>query len=205
MIEYLDQAFTSLAVTKTTTASCKCKACHQQFSSANALEHVRHTPSELPTDTSILTDLHLTQHSITHFPLTVRCYACPRKFRRHADMLIHLESGTCASGVNLVYLNSVAATCFHWKKYVKKDFRVRLLNGDGTYRSEKDGGKPFVCPTCGEEFPLLSSLFAHVWSSSCKQSRNGGALGKLKRWLWRCLAAWRVWWVVPVGQKAVMG
>lgn len=102
-------------------------------------------------------------------------------------MIIHLEAGTCNSGTNLVRLNKLAAQCFQWKKYLLKDWRVELLNGETTYR--EGGEEPFMCPRCEVEFGLLSGLFQHVWSSACMQGKNGGAIGKLRRWLARSL--WR--------------
>lgn len=102
-------------------------------------------------------------------------------------MLIHLEAGTCDSKVDLVHLNKLAAKCYQWKKYLLKDWRAELLNGEKGYRERDE--EPFKCPRCEVEFPKLSSLFQHVWSTSCEQGRNGGAIGKLRRWLAKSL--WR--------------
>lgn len=93
-------------------------------------------------------------------------------------MLLHLEK-YCKSGTKGSDLNLSAATVFQWKKFIKKDFRSQLLS-----RSFYQG-EPFECPTCKDSFPTLSGLFQHVWSPACSQSRNGGAIGKLKRWLWK--------------------
>jgi len=87
-------------------------------------------------------------------------------------MIIHLESGTCESGQNLASLNKIAAQCFQWKKYLSKEWRDELYAGETVYREQ--GGNPFKCPRCEVPFPLLSSLFQHVWSPACGQGRNGG-------------------------------
>ncbi|EME39222.1 hypothetical protein DOTSEDRAFT_159406 [Dothistroma septosporum NZE10] len=166
----LDQAFSALTLSAQTAH--RCNTCSQPLSSQNALDH----------------------HKITHLPKTVNCLACPRKFRRYADVLIHLEAGTCSSGTNLRSLNRLAAMCYQWKKYVAKEFRQQLLERDVAYRVWGEG--PFKCPRCGEEFPLLSSLAMHVWSPTpqCGQGMNGGAMGKLKRWLGKKLFPFRAGW-----------
>lgn len=79
--------------------------------------------------------------------------------------------------------------CFQWKKYLEKPFREDLLAGDDSYRQDP-GELPFKCPCCQVAFPLLSSLFMHIWSPSCGQGMNGGPIKKLKRWLWKRLQ-WR--------------
>ena len=96
-------------------------------------------------------------------------------------MIIHLESGICQSGVNLPFLNRLAAQCFQWKMYLSKEYRNELLAGDTGYREVS--AQPFKCPRCEEAFPLLSSMFQHIWSPACGQGQRGGAIGKLRRWI----------------------
>ncbi|KAF2168916.1 hypothetical protein M409DRAFT_20928 [Zasmidium cellare ATCC 36951] len=104
-------------------------------------------------------------------------------------MIIHLEGKGCPSGISIEELNRSAAMCFQWKKYLDKPFRQSLLAGDDSYRSDPEH-RPFKCPRCEECFPLLSSMFMHIWSPSCGQGLNGGPIKKLKRWLWKRLH-WR--------------
>ena len=93
-------------------------------------------------------------------------------------MIIHIESGTCPSGLDLYDLNESAALCFQWSKYIDSDLRNELLEGE--YPSEE----PYKCPTCSRWFGKLSGLFQHVESPSCSQTLYDGAIEKLKRWLW---------------------
>ncbi|WPB08218.1 uncharacterized protein RHO25_012883 [Cercospora beticola] len=80
-------------------------------------------------------------------------------------MVIHLESGTCESGVNLPFLNRLAAQCFQWKKYLSKEYRNELLAGDTGYREVS--AQPFKCPRCEEAFPLLSTyLEPGLWAGA---------------------------------------
>lgn len=129
---------------------------------------------------SSLTSFNTSQHEQVHLPLTVRCYCCKDKFSRYPDMLLHLEQW-CLYGVMEQRLNQSAARMYQWNKFIKKDMRRELLDGKGIEK----GSDPFQCPTCKNEFVSLSALFQHIWSTACEQSKNGGAIGKLKRWLWK--------------------
>lgn len=93
-------------------------------------------------------------------------------------MLIHLEYGNCASGLNFYDVNKTAALCFQWKGYIKKELRHELL------KRRSPSEQPFYCPTCGLRLGKLSSLFQHVESPHCGQTLKAGAIGKLKNWLW---------------------
>lgn len=107
-------------------------------------------------------------------------------------MIIYLEGKGCPSGISIDELNRSAAMCFQWKEYIDRPFRQKLLAGDDSYRSETPEQRPFKCPRCNEWFPLLSSLFMHIWSQSpsCGQGKVPHAMKKLKRWLWKRLH-WR--------------
>jgi len=61
-------------------------------------------------------------------------------------MLIHLESGSCESGISIDDLNQFALECYQNKKY--------STNLDDEY--------PYFCPGCQAEFTSLSGLFQHA-------------------------------------------
>ncbi|KAF2279961.1 uncharacterized protein EI97DRAFT_369153, partial [Westerdykella ornata] len=106
-----------------------------------------------------------------------------RKFTTYGGMMIHLESGACESGIDIIDLNQAAAACYQWKKYLFKEYRIYQQT-----RNEFAGGfdikaHPYFCPTCDTTFPKLSSLFQHVESPACDQRLNQGGIAKLKRFL----------------------
>ena len=67
-------------------------------------------------------------------------------FSSFSGMLIHLESGSCPSGVDLPEINRLAYKCYQNKKY---------LNGT-------DVRYPFFCIQCASEFTKLSGLYQHA-------------------------------------------
>jgi hypothetical protein len=87
-------------------------------------------------------------------------------------MLIHLESGNCASEATEEEIDDIARECFQNKKYV----------GD-----LEDGGWIYICPSCDKEFSKLSGLYQHVEDVNlCSPiSKGGGCLAKLERFIAR--------------------
>ncbi|KXT13088.1 hypothetical protein AC579_2148 [Pseudocercospora musae] len=143
--------------------------CNRPFQEPNALKH----------------------HKITHLSPSVHCYGCKRMFTTYHGMIIHLESGKCASGIDVCTVNRLAVWCYQFKKYTCKDFYPQLLKASTAYRDDP-ANHPFKCPTCGSTFPLVSSLFMHTYSPSCEQTMGGGAIGKLKKWLRKSLKRYKV-------------
>lgn len=92
-------------------------------------------------------------------------------------MIIHLESGACESGIDILDLNESAAMCFQWRHYLNEEYRSDMLDRQNWWDS---GAWPFQCPTCEASFSKLSGLFQHINSQGCSQ---GGAIGKLVKWL----------------------
>ncbi|KAF2729121.1 hypothetical protein EJ04DRAFT_502886 [Polyplosphaeria fusca] len=123
----------------------------------------------------------LQHHLLTHREANIKCLACDRKFTTYGGMIIHLEWGTCVSGINALDLNKSAAICFQWRKWIDKIYRQDLLQ----HTPFEPGVYPFKCPTCEAPLPKLSSLFMHVASPACSQGENGKMMKKLKRWLWK--------------------
>jgi hypothetical protein len=98
-------------------------------------------------------------------------------------MIIHLESGTCESEIDILDLNQSAAQCFQWKAYLDEKFRSELLNRRDLRSDYDETVYPFHCPECDTVFTKLSGLFQHVYSKACKQDLYEGKVAKLVRWL----------------------
>ncbi|KIV84925.1 hypothetical protein PV11_00672 [Exophiala sideris] len=99
-------------------------------------------------------DNDLQQHKRSHLPLDVKCLACERKFSEFAAMMIHLESGTCQSGVDR---NDIDTWVFD-------------ENGYGRYVNEWTNFWRYRCPTCSSDFRFASALLQHAASNHCDQN-----------------------------------
>ncbi|KAJ6280849.1 hypothetical protein J3E71DRAFT_392137 [Bipolaris maydis] len=110
-------------------------------------------------------------HKLVHLKPSVECYGCTRSFTTYSGMIIHLESGTCTSGINILDLNKSAPMCYQWQKFLDEEYQY-----DGAVYL-------FRSPECDTTFPKLSGLFQHVGSGSCEQRLNGGPIAKLVKWL----------------------
>lgn len=97
-------------------------------------------------------------------------------------MIIHLESGSCESGICATDLNIWAAECYQWRHYIDRDYREDLLDGVDI-QLEYGPAYPFHCPTCGSDFSRLSGLFQHVTTQSCTEDLESRVMGKLRWWL----------------------
>lgn len=98
-------------------------------------------------------------------------------------MIIHLESGSCQSGIDIVDLNESAAMCFQWRAYLDEDYRDDLLDREDVQSEYNEPVYPFRCSECDVVFKKLSGLFQHVYSTSCSADLNKGKIAKLIRWL----------------------
>jgi len=120
---------------------------------------------------------------MTHLDSTVECYGCIKMFKTYAAMILHLESGGCCSGIDLLDLNKSAAECPRWRSYLDEDYRSEMLKGQDLSEQYYDVVYPFECPGCDRVFAKLSGLFQHTGSESCTQRLNKGAIVKLVRYL----------------------
>lgn len=98
--------------------------------------------------------------------------------------IIHLEYGTCDSGVDHLDLNATAAECRMWSHFIDEDYREDMLDSNDLQDIYSDKVYPYKCPTCDAAMPKLSSLFQHVESPACGQTLNEGAIGRLRRFLY---------------------
>lgn len=81
-------------------------------------------------------------------------------------MMIHLESGTCESGVQQHDIDTWAFECSQRHHY------TNAWNDDHKYR----------CPECNSDMPKVSAMFQHVESPACGADYQG-SLGKLNRFI----------------------
>ena len=138
-----------------------------------------------------------TQHKRKHAPHNKNCFGCgsARKFESYSAMFIHLEAGNCTTTKD--EMDTLAARCYQWKRYIRPDCRSWLLSIDHEpvtkaiwsgniwncsacpvlsskeyaeeHIRENDTFYAFQCleKECGEEFRLLSALLQHVESDRC--------------------------------------
>lgn len=67
-------------------------------------------------------------------------------------MLLHLEAGTCNSGVGLDKINQLAIECYQAQRYKSSNANFR-----------------FKCPTCQTPFAFMSGILQHAESDCCKE------------------------------------
>ncbi|KAF9729908.1 hypothetical protein PMIN04_010628 [Paraphaeosphaeria minitans] len=138
-----------------------CRTCEEHFQNPSNLNH----------------------HNMVHLDPLIECYGCHRKFVTYPAMVLHLEAGTCPSGIDVIDLNESAAMCYQWEAYVDTDFRNELLNRDDLKLEYSGLVYPFKCPGCDTGFTKLSGLFQHVYSKACNQGLYEGKMAKLVKWL----------------------
>ncbi|EMD65832.1 hypothetical protein COCSADRAFT_86158, partial [Bipolaris sorokiniana ND90Pr] len=125
----------------------------------------------------------LRHHKLVHLEPSIECYGCTRSFTTYSGMIIHLESGTCTSGIDTLDLNESAAMCYQWKKFLDEEYRDDILSCYDFEEEYFSAVYLFRCPECDTTFSKLSGLFQHVSSGSCEQKLNGGPIAKLVKWL----------------------
>ncbi|RAK98721.1 uncharacterized protein BO80DRAFT_386745 [Aspergillus ibericus CBS 121593] len=115
----------------------------------------------------------LRMHQQRHQARTTECYGCYRSFKSFSGMLIHLEAGSCASGVTEGKIDRIAGEFHQNQKYT--------VFGDGWWL--------YKCPNCDKEFPKLSALYQHVEDMPMCSflSRGHGCLAQLERFVARSL------------------
>jgi hypothetical protein len=110
------------------------------------------------------------QHFITHLPRSIRCPRCPATFATTHGVILHLESGNCVSGNNILTVNLAAARCGFWRNFFDIDARSMAMNRQFIFHLDY---YPFFCPGCGKGVTRLSALFNHVWSArNCTGNAN---------------------------------
>ncbi|KAK4615722.1 hypothetical protein CLAFUW4_09938 [Fulvia fulva] len=120
-------------------------------------------------------------NSSRHKRPEVPCLGCDLNFNTYADMIYHLESMTCMSGLDTVSLNSLAAQCRYHRDFVNPEARMELLNDSMDFPTHID--RPFWCPCCTRDFPRLSGLFEHCERHSSDRRHRSGSIKKLQEWL----------------------
>lgn len=94
--------------------------------------------------------------------------ACYRYFDSFSAILIHLESGTCPSQVDLEDIDELAHRCYQARHYTNP-------YGTSKYR----------CPNCSRDFRFPSALFQHAETTPMcqEQLESGYYLEKLEHWI----------------------
>ena len=106
------------------------------------------------------------------------------------DLLAHDSAPRgCVSEITTQDLYTTATRCYQSHKYIDRDFRADMLDGEDLEEIYTGTVLPFLCPQCDNPFTKLASLLQHASSHTCKQTLQMGAIGKLLKWLdnqYRC-------------------
>jgi hypothetical protein len=169
-----------------------CADCNRSFMSANNLDAHR--------------------RSATHHPKDVDCpcKGCAQAFVSLSALILHLEFGSCQTGVNLTGINEYVRRLD--TKHVITDHTLDAVGGGETIISKSWNGtahecylchlffrkrhsliqhlksprhltKIYMCPqsTCREHFSAMSGLCQHVESGKCKVQQKQDVLGFISR------------------------
>ena len=127
-----------------------------------------------------------------HMPRTIVCpgRGCGKSFTSHANLILHLESGTCPSGATRQILDRtvIQIDCSR----IITDGRRLIQNGDGSYSTRGSevhetwatqaswNGRAYECVLCHKTFRQLPALNAHLKSPAhadkiykCSPTLNG--------------------------------
>ncbi|ROT35160.1 hypothetical protein SODALDRAFT_395054, partial [Sodiomyces alkalinus F11] len=128
-----------------------CDICERMFSQPLAMK-----PTCDTLDIQRLT-LHVSQHRKTHAAKNTECYGCDRRFTSRSAMVLHLEAGTCESGVDADFVTQRALE--YPRRYV--------------YLCTDDPDFDFKCPACERPFTWMSGLLQHVENAeSCNTQQD---------------------------------
>lgn len=84
-------------------------------------------------------------------PKNVECHGCNMMFVSKSAMVLHLETGTCASGVDRTWVTRTGGL------------------GKEAFRFINAGlGFDFKCPNCPTQFQYMSGLLQHAESPTCQ-------------------------------------
>ncbi|KAF9884196.1 hypothetical protein FE257_002187 [Aspergillus nanangensis] len=121
------------------------------------------------------TDNNLQMHQQKHRPRNMACYGCSNTFKSFSGVLIHLESGHCASNVTKEAIDDIAREYYQSRKYISHE--------RGT------DGWVYKCPSCERQFATLSAVYQHAENvRRCSSPTNErGCLAQLARYIARQL------------------
>lgn len=93
------------------------------------------------------------------------------KFATQSAMMLHLEIGTCPSGVDWSDIDEYARECRQSRAYLGDD--------------DDDDDYMYKCPTCEKPFRFMSAVLQHAESEPCSEdlSRWSGPLAIFLRFL----------------------
>ncbi|KAI0325953.1 hypothetical protein GY45DRAFT_1329537 [Cubamyces sp. BRFM 1775] len=143
---------------------------HRHYCQAHSLQYC------VPCKRAFTSADNLASHlrSATHQGRQVNCpsSACEKRFVSVAALLIHLESGTCVSGISLEDVVRAAVHVDHEHVVTVADANKNACKGRyGIYGSLQEvesktkwNGRRYGCPLCGKSTTSLLSMRAHMRS-----------------------------------------
>ncbi|KAK1456214.1 hypothetical protein CTAM01_17223 [Colletotrichum tamarilloi] len=148
-----------------------CAPCDRLFAARISLEQHENTVHNVCRDCGRSFDWpdNLRNHERIHAPKNIPCPGCRSKFDRHSAMVLHLEAGSCPSGVNSEDVDDIAKECTQSQHYISTD-----ANFD------------YCCPQCQVPFTWMSGVLQHAESDACdiglgRHSQLGKFLHFLRR------------------------
>ncbi|KAL3435051.1 hypothetical protein BDV09DRAFT_81993 [Aspergillus tetrazonus] len=138
-----------------------CTACDRQFKSPGQLvQHDVDKHNMCQTCRRYFSSpSNLKSHKITHARRDIGCPGCSRQFPMNSAMMLHLEAGTCTSGVDLDEINHLAFECYQAQSYKSSNTNFN-----------------FECPTCQTPFLFMSGLLQHIESDCCEEELGSESL-----------------------------
>ncbi|KAF4542349.1 Zinc finger c2h2-type protein [Lasiodiplodia theobromae] len=162
-----------------------CYGCHAWFRTSDAYyEHAAAVVACSKCAKHCHTQAKLKQHmAAEHQEATVECWGCSRMLVRVADMISHLESGSCPSGCSLEDISyKLMAKSTSLRQFVHPRYHQDFRNGVDIAKVHSQA-IPFVCEGCYVGFRLFSGLCQHLESggTSCDRRISDVSLNPLQR------------------------
>lgn len=110
-------------------------------------------------------------HSRAHVGSSIECPFCKRDFATASGMTIHLESGTCSSGLNRTKINSIVQQLDRNNVITRPMLTMPGYDNVETIATERAwNGYCYQCYLCPRSFSTLGALNAHMKSPAHEQN-----------------------------------
>ncbi|CAG8978481.1 hypothetical protein HYALB_00005056 [Hymenoscyphus albidus] len=147
-----------------------CEVCDRGFATEESLWQHQESASDHPFCAECRRMFH--QHSKLHTQLQIPCPFCTCNYATASGLIIHLESGACASTVNRQRVNASIRRIDRTYRITKPQLGLRL-GPYGVKRGQASevawNGKAYGCYLCPRGFATLFSLNRHLGSVAHEQ------------------------------------
>ncbi|QSZ31031.1 hypothetical protein DSL72_000592 [Monilinia vaccinii-corymbosi] len=105
------------------------------------------------------------QRSKIHMGSSMKCPFCPTKYPTASALIIHLESGTCRSGIDRARINAEIRRLDRNHVITTRQIEYPTFSASTNIASERSwNGYYYECTLCNAEFVTLMRLNAHLRS-----------------------------------------